>query len=330
MIRSIKITRVFLRFSPIQKAILVLCAGFALLTWMTPPMVLADDCLRDPLNAADCMRTPGYRETITIIFSGLPAIAAIAPNLVGGAAGTTPPPQGDTAQEPPEEEQVTHYVVQVSSESVTVTPEQGATLAIKAWKSVNGAPWTAAPEVQIQLTLSPATPDVYVSPQQGAGEMHVEITTDEAAVAGLRMLTIVGTAPQSRTSAQVQVDVQTSPYQLYISEERFEISVGETVELEVRALRQGEGGIWEDEPDARIRPWLPTEKDYFDWSPPPPYTKGANELYGLVMMRITAVSAEKPSELCYLSFTAIYPDKTEIDKRVEIILKAAEYEIEFL
>lgn len=322
--------RFFRRFSPLQRAILVLCAGFALLTWMTPPMVLADDCLRDPLNAADCMRTPGYRETITIIFSGLPAIAAIVPNLIGGATGSTPPPQGDGTTKQPEEQQTTHYVVQVSSQSVTVTPEQGGSLAIKAWKSVNGAPWAPAPEVQIQLALNPNTPDVQVSPQRGTGEMRVDITADETAVAGLRTLTIVGTAPQSRTSAQVQVDVQTSPYQLQISEERFEIAVGETVDLEVRALRLSEAGIWEDEPDARIRPWLPTEKDYFDWSPPPPYTKGANELYGLVVMRITAMSAEKPSELCYLSFTAIYPDKTEIDKRVEIILKAAEYEIEFL
>jgi hypothetical protein len=160
--------------------------------------------------------------------------------------------------------------------------------------------------------------------------MRVNITAEETAMAGMRTLTIVGVAPAARTSAQVQVEVRTSPYQLQVSEERFEIAVGETVDLEVRALRQGEGGIWEDEPDARIRPWLPTERDYFDWSPPPPYTKGANELYGRVVMRITAVSAEKPSELCYLSFTAIYPDRTEINKRVEIILKAADYEIEFL
>ena len=82
--------------------------------------------------------------------------------------------------------------------------------------------------------------------------------------------------------------------------------------------------------NTRIRPWLPTERDYFEWSPPPPYTKGANELYGHVVMRITAVNAEKDSELCYLSFTAIYPDKTEINKRVEITLKAADYEVIFL
>jgi hypothetical protein len=146
----------------------------------------------------------------------------------------------------------------------------------------------------------------------------------------MRTLSIVGTAPAAQTSAQVQLEVQTLPYQLQISEERIEIAVGETVDLDIRALRRNQEGMWIDEPDARIRPWLPTERDYFDWSPPPPYTQGGNELYGHVVMRITAVNAEKPSELCYLSFTAIFPDRTEIDKRVEIILKAAEYEIEFL
>ena len=47
-------------------------------------------------------------------------------------------------------------------------------------------------------------------------------------------------------------------------------------------------------------------------------------------MHITAGNATKDSELCYLSFTAIYPDKTEINKRVEITLKAADYEVIFL
>ena len=60
------------------------------------------------------------------------------------------------------------------------------------------------------------------------------------------------------------------------------------------------------------------------------YTKGNNELYGRVVMSITAVDARQDSELCFLDFTAIYPDKTEINKRVEITLKKAEYEVEFL
>ncbi|MCJ7549874.1 MAG: hypothetical protein MUQ30_09360 [Anaerolineae bacterium] len=313
--------------SATQKAVLILSLMFTLVALAAPPAVSADDCLADPLNAADCMRTPGYRETITIIFSGLPAIAAIIPNLVGGKPTV---PTGPTDTTPPDQPTETHYVVQVSSQSVIVTPEQSAALAIKAWKSVNGTPWTPAPEVQIGLSMSPDSSDLQVSPRTGNGEMQVSLTVDETAMAGIRTLTIAGTAPASRTSAQVQVDVQTSPYQLQISQEEFDIAVGDTVELTVQALKRSESGIWEEEPDTRIRPWLPTEKDYFEWSPPPPYTKGANELYGHVVMHITAVSAEKDSELCYLSFTAIYPDKTEINKRVEITLKAADYEVIFL
>ena len=317
--------------SAVQKAILVLSLAFALITLAAPPRVSADDCLSDPLNAADCMRTPGYVQTITIIFSGLPAVAAIIPNLGGnGKPPATAGPTGTTQPDQPDEQPTIHYVVQVSSQSVTVTPEQSGTLAIKAWKSVDGAPWTPAPEVRIALSMSPDSTDLQLSPRNGTGEMQVTLTAEETATAGMRTLTITGTAPAARTSAQVQVDVQTSPYQLQISQEQFEIAVGETVELTVQALKRDESGIWEEEPDARIRPWLPTERDYFDWSPPPPYTKGANELYGSVAMRITAVNAEQDSELCYLSFTAIYPDKTEINKRVEITLKAADYEVIFL
>ena len=316
--------------SAVQKAVLVLSLMFALLALAAPPMVSADDCLADPLNAADCMRTPGYVQTITIIFSGLPAVAAIIPNLVGGSKPPVPAGPTDTTPDQPDEQPTIHYVVQVSSQSVTVTPEQSGALAIKAWKSVDGAPWTPAPEVRIGLSMSPDALDLRISPRTGTGQMQVSVTADEMAMAGIRTLTIVGTAPAARTSAQVQVDVQTSPYQLQISQEEFDIAVGETVELTVQALKRNESGIWEEEPDTRIRPWLPTEKDYFDWSPPPPYTRGANELYGHVVMRITAVNTEKDTELCYLSFTAIYPDKTEINRRVEITLKAADYEVIFL
>jgi hypothetical protein len=316
--------------SAVQKAILVLSLAFALISLAAPPRVSADDCLSDPLNAADCMRTPGYVQTITIIFSGLPAVAAIIPNL----GGTSKPPATtgptDTTPDQPDEQPTIHYVVQVNSQSVIVTPEKSGALAIKAWKSVNGAPWTPAPEVRIGLSMSPDSTDLQLSPRTGTGQMQVTLTVEETATAGIRTLIITGTAPAARTSAQVQVDVQTSPYRLQISQEKFEIAVGETVELTVQALKRDESGIWAEEPDTRIRPWLPTERDYFDWSPPPPYTQGANELYGSVVMRITAVNAQKESELCYLSFTAIYPDKTEINKRVEITLKAADYEVIFL
>jgi hypothetical protein len=51
----------------------LLAAVLAALTWtllFTTP-VYADDCFRDPFNAADCMRTPGYREFVILLAAAL-------------------------------------------------------------------------------------------------------------------------------------------------------------------------------------------------------------------------------------------------------------------
>ncbi len=48
--------------------------------------VYADDCTRDPLNAADCMRTPGFREGIS---GALSTISALATALTVALAGST-------------------------------------------------------------------------------------------------------------------------------------------------------------------------------------------------------------------------------------------------
>jgi hypothetical protein len=315
--------------SPIRKAIFFLGLIGAVVTIMLPPSVFADDCLEDPLNAADCMRTPGYRETITVIFSTLPTLSTVIPNLIsgGGQPGTS---TGETGEGEGQQQSTTQYVVQVSQQSLTLKPTEPQSLSIKAWKSVDGKPWAPAPEVSLAVSVAPDSPEVTVTPRSGAGEMHVNLSTTEEAQPGLRTLTIQGIAPKTRTSAQVQVDVQTSNYELRTSPDAFEILVGETKELEVSTWRRRDDGMMEEEPDARIRPWLPTERDFFSWSPPPPYTKGNNELYGRVIMKITALDARQDSELCFLDFTAIFPDDTEINKQVEITLKKAEYEVEFL
>jgi hypothetical protein len=86
----------------------------------------------------------------------------------------------------------------------------------------------------------------------------------------------------------------------------------------------------EKDDKARLRPWLPSEKGFFSWEPPGPYGKGENELYGEVVFKITALKSEQPEELFFLDFTAIFEDDDEVDKRVEIVLKAADFVIEFL
>ncbi len=56
-----------------------------------PTTVYADDCLSDPLNAADCMRTGGYRQVLVITFATLPTISVIIPNLLQAPTNVLPP-----------------------------------------------------------------------------------------------------------------------------------------------------------------------------------------------------------------------------------------------
>ena len=57
--------------------------------------VAADDCTRDPLNAADCMRTPGFRQGITVALGGAAAAGVALVNTLAppvSPPGTKPAP----------------------------------------------------------------------------------------------------------------------------------------------------------------------------------------------------------------------------------------------
>ncbi len=57
---------------------------------LLPAPVSAHDCLRDPLNAADCMRTAGFRPTIAVIVSLGGTVATILVNVLAGGAASVP------------------------------------------------------------------------------------------------------------------------------------------------------------------------------------------------------------------------------------------------
>ncbi len=62
---------------------------FLAISLLLPMPVSADDCLTDPLNAADCMRTPGFRPAISIIISVGGTLATILVNVLSGTAAAT-------------------------------------------------------------------------------------------------------------------------------------------------------------------------------------------------------------------------------------------------
>ncbi len=109
-----------------RRTVLLFALGLLVLSlfWLHTIPVYADDCTRDPLNAADCMRTPGFREGISGALSTISALAtaltvALAGSTTGQAPGTapttvppgyyprspqSPPPQPPTSPPPPPQE----------------------------------------------------------------------------------------------------------------------------------------------------------------------------------------------------------------------------------
>lgn len=73
--RSLRIARIF---SPAVISVLGLVTGGLIIVLFWPEAALADDCLRDPYNAEDCLRTSGWAPVmaggvvwLTSIFAGL-------------------------------------------------------------------------------------------------------------------------------------------------------------------------------------------------------------------------------------------------------------------
>lgn len=304
---------------------------------MLPTTVYAHDCLVDPLDAADCMNSPGYKQTMTVIFSTLPTLSVVIPNLIQPPGTVTPPgtqppptdqvpdtPPGDDPpgdEDPPEE--TIDYAVQVSEQYMTFHVGEYDYLSIKAYKSINKGPWVPAPEVSISLT--PSGQGFTVSPTSGIGEMQVTIDTLPEAQSGTGSILVRGSAGGSTASATVHIELIGTDYELWTSRDSFEIAVGETVELTVSANQMASSGYMEVVADARIHVWPPSEKDLFQWDPP-----GGAELYGKFTLKVTALKANQASELCFLDLKATYPDGQEIEQRVEITLLAANYKVEFL
>lgn len=70
-------------------------------TLLFPIRVYADDCNSDPLNAADCMRSPGFRPVLGVAISLGATLATILVTTLGGAAtGTSQVVKGAAAGAP--------------------------------------------------------------------------------------------------------------------------------------------------------------------------------------------------------------------------------------
>jgi hypothetical protein len=65
----------------------------------------ADDCLRDPLNAADCVRTPGARQVMTTGIGIAGTAGVVIQNVINGETTETEEGEEEEEEEEPEEEE---------------------------------------------------------------------------------------------------------------------------------------------------------------------------------------------------------------------------------
>jgi hypothetical protein len=70
----------------------ILAVQFIVLLLSSATPVYADDCAWDPLNAADCMRTPGFRQGISVIMSVGGAATTVLVSVLSGGAQTVVQP----------------------------------------------------------------------------------------------------------------------------------------------------------------------------------------------------------------------------------------------
>ncbi len=74
------------------KMLALACWLVLALTLFLPEPAYADDCARDPLNAADCMRTGGFRQGITMVVGGAATAGVVLSNILTSTAGGLPQP----------------------------------------------------------------------------------------------------------------------------------------------------------------------------------------------------------------------------------------------
>jgi hypothetical protein len=74
-----------------------------LLCLLTPGVAFADDCETDPLNAADCMRTPGPRRTMTTTIGVTATASTVATNVLSSEEGPESTEEEEEEEEKEEE-----------------------------------------------------------------------------------------------------------------------------------------------------------------------------------------------------------------------------------
>lgn len=165
---------------------------------------------------------PPKSDDIWILVIG--AIAVV--GVVGGALvlkGRTKPPETpptraikaetihekEKEKEKKEEKEEIQYILQISTDKLSIEPKKPGNLTVTVWKQVGTKPPQLAPEAVISL-VPQAGSGVNVTPASGQGQLQVQVRTGDPVQAGEFSLTVVATAHGSTQEATVMVSIE--PY----------------------------------------------------------------------------------------------------------------------
>lgn len=150
----------------------------------------------------------------TVVIGGIGAVTAAAALAAAVKKSKKKPPPPPPAQKPSEKqkekkERKIAYILQLSRDSIELTPEKTETLMVKAWRAENGQ-YSPAPEASLSIEMAPEIEGLLVSPRNARGELNLSISLQGSPAVSETSLTVRGSAGGGSTSATVSVKIRLS------------------------------------------------------------------------------------------------------------------------
>jgi hypothetical protein len=135
--------------------------------------------------------------------------ALIGAGLVLGAKklGAKGKPAPDDKKKEEREEEKVRYILQLSTDHLTVTPETAARLKVTAWKVVGTRPPAPAPEAAIALSVPAGNEGLSVRPASGTGSVEAVVALTSAVSTSPVVITVTASVGKSAESAPVTVEI---------------------------------------------------------------------------------------------------------------------------
>lgn len=142
---------------------------------------------------------------IVLIGGGLVLKGRTKPPDVTPAKSTKPGTGKD--KEEKEEKKSSRYILQLSTDRLSIEPGKPANLMVTVWKQVGSQLPQQASEAGISLTL-PAEAGLIITPSSGQGHLNAQVRAGDAITSGEFPLTVTATARGSTQEATVMVSIK--------------------------------------------------------------------------------------------------------------------------